>query len=238
MPCFGSSTAVPRQACGPCLHRTIVLSEFSRPHLRHPSRIMCTSCVGAARHSHPSPPGTPPPGRTGKPSQGPTRRSIPIVSKSTITSGSRIPLEDRTPMPSDFLPRPREEEARVEPPPTASRNLALYVHVVRWKEETLSFIAQWYTASWKNWEALAKANPELDPDRIMIGDRDPDSGSLLKTRKPMPSEFLPTAVSKKPCSLLRLPENPSRSRIVCGPSRSKRRVTHRRRPRRGGVVRP
>jgi hypothetical protein len=60
----------------------------------------------------------------------------------------------------------------------------------------LSFIAAWYTPSWQNWKALAKANPGLDPKRIEVGDEIRIPEALLKTRKPMPSHFLPT-MSKK-----------------------------------------
>jgi hypothetical protein len=69
--------------------------------------------------------------------------------------------------------------------------------VVRWQNETLSFIAEWYTASWQNWGVLAKANPDLNPKRIKIGDTIRIPEALLKTRTPMPSDFLRTAVSKK-----------------------------------------
>ncbi len=31
-------------------------------------------------------------------------------------------------------------------------------------------IAAWYTASWQNWRILARENPEIDPNRIEIGD--------------------------------------------------------------------
>jgi hypothetical protein len=94
-----------------------------------------------------------------------------------------------------LLPLPREEEARVKPPPMAPEPTP-YVHVIRWKGETLSLIAQWYTASWKNWEVLAMANPGIDPDRIMVGNRIRVPESLLKKRKPMPFEFIPPSPSR------------------------------------------
>ena len=67
---------------------------------------------------------------------------------------------------------------------------ARYVHTVRWPGETLSLIAQWYTGSWKNWTALADANPGINPDRITIGDKIRIPDDLLKTREPLPREFL------------------------------------------------
>lgn len=65
-----------------------------------------------------------------------------------------------------------------------------YVHQVKWEGETLSIVAKWYTGSLNNWKAIIKANPNLDPNRIVIGNdvRIPDD--LLITRKPMPKSFL------------------------------------------------
>jgi len=136
----------------------------------------------------------------------------------------RIPqalLKTSKPMPSDFLPTAvTKKTVRATPPMKSPAKPAprFYVHVVRWQNETLSFIAEWYTASWQNWEALAKANPELDPKRIDLGDEIRIPEALLKTRKPMPSDFLPTAVSKKavqPAPPSRKPvEKPDRLRAI------------------------
>lgn len=109
-----------------------------------------------------------------------------------------------------FRPKPQEPTLEVKlaapaapetpaevvpsPPPPEPR---FYVHVVRWPGATLSFIAQWYTGSWKNWKALADANPALNPNRIVIGDNILIPEDLLKTRKPMPLDFLPSSVRKE-----------------------------------------
>jgi hypothetical protein len=134
----------------------------------------------------------------------------------------RIPealLKTRKPMPSASRPTP-VREAPTKPAPL------FYVHVVRWQDETLSFIAEWYTASWQNWEAIAKANPEIDPNRIGIGDKIRIPEALLKTRRPLPSDFLPKAVTKKavqPAAPSREPvEKPDRvSAIEVGEARDK-----------------
>ena len=65
-----------------------------------------------------------------------------------------------------------------------------YVHTVRWPGETLSAISKWYTGRLKNWKVLAKANPELNPQRIIVGRKIRIPEYLLKTRKPMPKEFV------------------------------------------------
>ncbi len=83
-----------------------------------------------------------------------------------------------------------EAPADVEPV-SADTRPSPYVHVVRWKGETLSLIAQWYTASWQNWKVIARANPGIDPDRIAIGNRIQFPESLLKRREPLPFDFVP-----------------------------------------------
>jgi len=133
-------------------------------------------------------------------------RANPQVDPKRIEIGDRIRipetlLKTRKPMPFDFLPSAASKKTvRPTPPqaPPAKLEPHFYVHVVRWHNESLSFIAEWYTASWQNWEALAKANPDLDPKQIRIGDKIRIPEALLKTRTPMPSDFfLRTAVSKK-----------------------------------------
>ncbi|MGA7143483.1 MAG: hypothetical protein WBY47_03180 [Desulfobacterales bacterium] len=76
-----------------------------------------------------------------------------------------------------------------------------YIHKVRWTEETLSHIAKWYTGAVKNWKAIAKVNPELDPKKIDIGDTISIPEDLLTTRKPMPHSFVRPTVLKKRTSL-------------------------------------
>ncbi len=75
-------------------------------------------------------------------------------------------------------------------PSPARTQTGPYVHVVRWEGETLSLIAHWYSGSWENWKALAKANPGLDPDRITVGERIRIPRSLLKKNTPMPFDFV------------------------------------------------
>lgn len=68
---------------------------------------------------------------------------------------------------------------------------APFVHEVRWRGESLSLIARWYTGSPNNWKALADANPKLNPDLIHIGDRIIIPKKLLRTEKRMPRSFVP-----------------------------------------------
>lgn len=80
---------------------------------------------------------------------------------------------------------------------SATSEPRFYLHKVRWPEETLSHIAKWYTGSVKNWKAIAKKNPELDPKKIDIGDTISIPEDLLTSNKPMPHSFVRGSVRKK-----------------------------------------
>jgi hypothetical protein len=71
-----------------------------------------------------------------------------------------------------------------------------HFHKVRYRGESLSVIAEWYTGDVENWHYLAKANPKLDPDRITIGATVLIPDNLLHTKKKMPREFV-DAVAKR-----------------------------------------
>jgi len=67
---------------------------------------------------------------------------------------------------------------------------AFYVHTVKWGGETVSIIAAWYTGDHQNWKALAQANPQIDPNLIREGDKILIPEGLLRTREPLPKEFV------------------------------------------------
>jgi len=67
---------------------------------------------------------------------------------------------------------------------------AYYEHRVKWKGESLSIIAKWYTGNAENWKVLSKINPGMDPNRIQIGERVRIPENLLKNQKPMPESFV------------------------------------------------
>ena len=83
-----------------------------------------------------------------------------------------------------------------EPSPPAPKS-EFYVHKVRWSGETLSVITQWYTGTYKNWDTVARANPDLNPELISYGDDILIPADLLKTNEPMPREFLRTSLRKR-----------------------------------------
>ncbi len=124
-----------------------------------------------------------------------TEPAKPALS-TTIEEPSPEPASSATDTPeapaqvAALMPIPQEASETVQPP-AIETDPTHFVHVVRWKGETLSLISQWYTGTWRNWEALADANAGIDPDRITIGNRIRIPERLLKTRDLLPTEFIP-----------------------------------------------
>ena len=86
--------------------------------------------------------------------------------------------------------------AKAKPAKSKVKKESYYVHKVRWEGETLSLIAKWYTGSQKNWKVLAKDNPWLEPNDISTGHKIFIPRNLLKTKKPMPHDYVVASKSK------------------------------------------
>lgn len=111
-------------------------------------------------------------------------------------------LYTNKPMPKSFvaaaIKRQKAREKSVAKALARARP-APYYHRVRYSGETLSLIAKWYTGDFENWQALTRANPKLNPNRITAGDRIRIPRKLLHTKKPMPRSFVVgSAKTKKP----------------------------------------
>jgi hypothetical protein len=79
-------------------------------------------------------------------------------------------------------------------PPTeafaAEHRINYFEHKVQWYGESLSLIAKWYTGQYKNWKALAQANPGLNPDRINIGNIIYIPPEIMTTQKFLPYKMV------------------------------------------------
>ena len=82
------------------------------------------------------------------------------------------------------------DSAKAKSAKNKAEKKSYYVHKVRWEGETLSLIAKWYTGSQKNWKVLAKDNPWLEPNDISTGHKIFIPRNLLKTKKPMPHDYV------------------------------------------------
>lgn len=88
-------------------------------------------------------------------------------------------------------------ESQDQDPNSSEDNVATlqsdyFEHTVRWRGESLSLIARWYTGHIENWKALAQANPDLNPNRIMVGNVIYIPQEMMNTR-----ELLPRKVAAK-----------------------------------------
>jgi len=73
--------------------------------------------------------------------------------------------------------------------PIRQKNASV-VHEVQWPKETLVIVAKWYTGASKNWEPLADANPNINPESLSPGSKIFIPSDLVKTRDPMPKKFV------------------------------------------------
>ncbi len=97
-------------------------------------------------------------------------------------------------------PPPPDETVRPAPPPKAPinkdlpiahfRNRRYYVHQVRWPNESLVLIAQWYTGSRANWKKLSRATPNLRHNRLHEGYVVFIPIDLLQIETPMPKQYV------------------------------------------------
>lgn len=113
-----------------------------------------------------------------------------------------IPPPAPVPQTTELLPESQSQQASLQeelspPPPPSPPEIKYFSHEIKWPGEDLSSIARWYTGSAKNWMRLVEVNPGIDPRRINIGDSVLIPEDLLKTRKLMPIDFLPSTTKKK-----------------------------------------
>ena len=155
-------------------------------------------------------------------------RGLPVLIICGVLTGcayqkthSRSRLQ-KLPVPATVKPETAtvvpESPSEVVSPPLLSPP-RFYIHRVRWKGETLSIIAKWYTGSGKNWGAISNANPNLNPNRISVNDRIFIPEDLMKSRKPMPRSFLSSFIRKKrvPSVQSNKPSNKKRVAEMFGP---------------------
>ena len=120
----------------------------------------------------------------------------PPAGETTVRKETPPPIPKPAPVPS---PRTRTvpaipAPAVQAPPPSAVKEAepqpAFFLHKVKYSGETLSIIALWYTGKHGNWKEIAQANPDMKPNRIVPGDEILIPEGLLKTRDPLPKEFV------------------------------------------------
>jgi hypothetical protein len=83
-----------------------------------------------------------------------------------------------------------------QPPPAKHlpiaqyRNQRFYVHQVRWPQESLELVAQWYTGKRANRKILARVTPNLKGGRLTPGDVVFIPLDILQIETPMPRQYV------------------------------------------------
>jgi hypothetical protein len=72
---------------------------------------------------------------------------------------------------------------------SANRNPYL-MHTVSQPGETLGVISAWYTKRSSNWQAIARANPSVNPNRIRLGQTILIPRELVVEASPLPASFV------------------------------------------------
>jgi LysM repeat protein len=94
---------------------------------------------------------------------------------------NRIAVGDTIKIPPQMMktkkPLPRKVVCKALP--------GYFAHTVTRPNEKFSAIARWYTGNAENRKAIARVNPDIDPDFLLVGDEIYIPSSLLKTRRSM-----------------------------------------------------
>jgi len=124
---------------------------------------------------------------------------LPVPKAPEPTLPEVKPPEPPPPPPSPVPFPPAEIRESVPPPPVPTEpaeKVTYFTHTVRFSGESISIIAAWYTGDLENWKILAPVNTKIDPNRIFIGNKVLIPENLLKTREPMPREFMESFYEK------------------------------------------
>jgi hypothetical protein len=126
-----------------------------------------------------------------------------LIARDTEISIPEDLLQKRDPMPKyyvdSFYRKDKKKPPSYEPltPSRETEKILYHVHTVQWSGESVSIIAGWYTGDIENWKALANANPKINPNFIIKGNTIRIPEYLLKTREPMPKDYVDSYYPKK-----------------------------------------
>jgi hypothetical protein len=71
-----------------------------------------------------------------------------------------------------------------------------FAHTVKKPDEKLADIADWYTGDKRNAKLIAQANPDIDPEFLLVGNEIFIPSDLLKTRKSLYQKSIQVSASK------------------------------------------
>ncbi len=88
------------------------------------------------------------------------------------------------------------EKSKQKKLPVQPLGRTYHMHRVTISGESLSIIAKWYTGDLKKWEQLAEANPNLNPNRIDIGDEILIPEDMMIRKDPITKRFVDSFAPK------------------------------------------
>lgn len=65
--------------------------------------------------------------------------------------------------------------------PVKNKN-QVFLHEVKWEDESYEMVAKWYTGKKENTELIINANPTLNPEQLQIGDNVFIPMKIIRTR--------------------------------------------------------
>jgi hypothetical protein len=130
-------------------------------------------------------------------------KANPKLDPDLITVGTTVLIPEnllhtKKKMPKEFVDAvAKRHKSRKAQASKAKSKSSYHYHKVKYPGESLSIIAKWYTGDVKNWRSVAKVNPQLDPNRITVGDKIRIPNKLLHTQKPMPRSFIVSSTKRE-----------------------------------------
>jgi hypothetical protein len=131
----------------------------------------------------PSPPATPPAAATPAPGPG------------VVPPTKAPPSPPATP---GAVPPAKAPPAAGPVKPVLPEGTTYYVHTVKYSGETASIIAAWYLGDKMRFDVLSAANPEINPRLIKAGMKIKIPENAMKTREPMPKDFVDSFYRRPP----------------------------------------
>jgi hypothetical protein len=182
--------------------------------------IACLSCAFAPPKKEEPPPRTEPapvpqapkpPTEEKEPVPMKAREAAPSVQEAALSPGAPASAPQKRPTPAQVKAEPKSRGTHI-------------AHTVRWSGETLSIISLWYTGDQGNWKAIAQMNPNLNPNRIYVGNEILIPAVLIKTQNSLPREFVDRFYSKakkeKPKPIPQLDQTQEDEPKLFGPKKS------------------
>jgi hypothetical protein len=134
--------------------------------------------------SPPSHPATPPAAATPAPGPG-------------VVPSTKAPPSPPV-MPGAVPPAKAPPAAAPVKPVLPERTTTYFVHTVKYSGETVSIIAAWYLGDKMRFDVLTAANPEINPKLIKVGMSIKIPENAMKTREPMPRDFVDSFYHRPP----------------------------------------